>query len=143
MKMSRITRRILAAFVGLLAVIFLAVWTLFGEARFSKFAKQHLGRGVPLSGANSPRPDSYDPDAEVYYAFLIGALIVAAGLLAAVLVIEPRATFRKRAWLYAVFLLIVLPASWYNYNQMDTVLAPSYQVGLNLIVIFLTASIAI
>jgi UDP-N-acetylmuramyl pentapeptide phosphotransferase/UDP-N-acetylglucosamine-1-phosphate transferase len=141
--MRWIARRIIAGFVGLLTIVSVMVWTFVVAEWFSDFAKRYLGREVPISYANAPRPDSYDRSAHMYYFLLVGALIIAVGLLAAILVMEPRPTFRKRAWFYVGFLLIVMPASWYNYNQLDNVLAPTYQVGLNLITIFLTATIAI
>jgi hypothetical protein len=100
-------------------------------------------RNVPISQAGEPRPDAYDRTAHLYYELLIGALILATGGLTMLLVLVHRPTFRHRAWIYLGFMLIVLPATLYNFSQADTVLAPTYQFMLNWITIFLIATVAI
>jgi hypothetical protein len=139
---SPTTRRIVAACTALITVVAAAAWTLVAGWGWLNGFAQHLGRDVPLSEAGAPRPGG-GQHVELYYNILIAALILAVGGLAALLVLVPRPSFRRRAWIYVGFLLIVLPASLYNFSQEDTVLAPTYQFALNFISIFLTATVAI
>lgn len=140
--MTITTRRIIAVCTALITVAAAFVWASAGEdlvAQLTYFGRRH----VPLSQAGAPRPDAFDRSAHLYYELLIDALILAIGGLAALLVLVPRPSFRQRSWIYVGFLLITLPASNYNYELGDTVLAPTYQFALNFITIFLTATVAI
>jgi hypothetical protein len=120
---SLTTRRIGAVVIALLTVVAAAVWTYWAEDWLHDFARWHLDQSGPLSKAGAPRIDSYDPRAQIYYELLIGALIFALGGVAALLVLVRRPNFRHRAWIYVGFMLIVLPASLYNFSQGDIVLA--------------------
>jgi hypothetical protein len=140
--MSLTIRRTIAVFLALLAVLAAIVWTLVAASWLENIA-QHFSRPVPLSQADAPRFDSHDRSAHLYYEILVGALILAVGVIASLLVLVPRLKFLHRAGIYIGFLLIVLPATWFNFNLGDTVLAPSFQFFLNFICIFLSATVAL
>jgi hypothetical protein len=78
-----------------------------------------------------------------YFFLLIGALLLGIGISAALVVLLPRTGFRLRGGIYILFLGIVLPLSWYNYDQGDNVLRASIQLALNLLLIFLSATTAL
>jgi hypothetical protein len=70
-------------------------------------------------------------------------MVVAAGCTAALALFVPRWNFRVRALIYLLFLAILLPVSWYNYRQNDNVLPAHFQVGLNLLIVFLASTLVI
>jgi len=137
------TRRISAALIAVATVLVVGLWTMLGGMVIERYVAGHLAIDVPLSQAQGPRPDSYDRVAQPFYVALVGALILAAGCASALAVLIPRWTFRTRTVAYALFLAVLLPASWYNYNQNDTVLPAAYQVGSNLGMIFLGSCVAL
>jgi hypothetical protein len=138
-----ILRRVLAAIIAVTAIILLTRWSLSTSDAIFKFVWRRLALDVPLSQAGGGRPDAWDQAAQTYYVVLSGAVLVATGGAAALLVLVPSGSFRARGWIYLVFLMILLPASWYNFNQGDNVLPTIYQLGLDLIIIFLGAVVAL
>lgn len=136
-------RRTLAGTVGIITLVIVGLWSVFGSLVISGYVDLHLALGVPLSQAGGPRPDSYDASAHSFYTLLINSLLLCAGATSALMVLVPRQTFRARAFVYLMFLAVLLPASTYNYTQGDHVLPAVFQAGLNLIVIFLGATIAL
>jgi 4-amino-4-deoxy-L-arabinose transferase-like glycosyltransferase len=120
----------------------MVLWTWVASDRIAPDASYYLGRNIPLSQAGSPRPDSFDRLAQSYYLLLFGALLLATGVISAVCVLVPDKALRNRFWIYALLLVILLPASWYNFNLYDTVFKPSVQVALNLLIVFLGATTA-
>jgi hypothetical protein len=135
-------RRILAVVIGAVTALLVALWTIIGSLVIRGYVWANLALDVPLSQADGPRPDSYDQAAHPFYGLLVGALLVATGITTALLVLIPRRDFRVRAAVYLIFMAVILPASLYNYSQRDAVLPALYQVGLNLVVVFLGATIA-
>jgi hypothetical protein len=74
---------------------------------------------------------------------LVGSLLLCGGGVVAMRILTPRPNFARRLWAYLAFLLILLPATFYNYNQHDQVLSRGLQATLNLILIGLGAIAAI
>ncbi|ALJ01707.1 hypothetical protein DC20_21910 (plasmid) [Rufibacter tibetensis] len=141
--MSPIRRRLLAVLIAAITVIIALIWMeMFGKTIFV-FAWEHLSQDVPLSKAGGPRPDTYDVSAHNYYLFFGVALVLVTGGSAALIVLVPKSNFTHRAWIYFAFLVVILPATFYNYRQGDVVLDASLQAGLNLVLIFLATTIAI
>jgi hypothetical protein len=142
--MSNTVRRVLAGAVGLLTIVLFFVWMLFAEwlikshvpGRFTIVVSQ-----VPQFGC--PRNVSRISEAQTlfYYDVLIGALLVASGATAALLILKGGLNLRYRLWVYLGLLAIILPASLFNYSHGDEVLRAPYQAALNLVLIFLGASI--
>jgi len=142
MRISMGARRVLALVVGLVAVSLVALWTTLAGEAIAYHAWSHLALNVPISKSPGPRPDGYDRAAYFFYSASIFGTIAAAGLSAALLVLVPRPSFRLRGWLYLGFLALCAPLTYYNYDQHDTVLAAHYQLGLNFLVIVLSAFVS-
>jgi hypothetical protein len=140
--MTTRTRRFVAAGVALAAIVCALIWTVTLSQLLEVYAREYLNQKIPISQAGGGRPDAFQSSAHVYYAIIIGGLILAAGASAALLVLVADRSFRTRAWIYVAFLALVLPASLYNYTQDDIVLPYPVQAGLNLAVAFLSATIA-
>jgi len=141
--MSIRMRRILAAAVGVTTTIAAFAWAWLAQKALYSYAWRNLARDVPLSEAGAPRPDAWDQLAHPYYRILVLSLLIAAGASTALIILTPRPEFRKRGLIYLIFLAIVLPATWYNYAQGDIVLPAKLQFLLNLVLIFLAATIVI
>jgi hypothetical protein len=129
----------IAVVIGVVSTILAAFWAFVGSTRIASFAIQHLGQNVPIT-KGGPRPDSYAN--QIFYVCFMCALLLATGFTAALLVLQSRGGFRTRIIIYFVLLAILLPVSLYNYTQNDIVLKPKIQLGLDLMLIFISATLA-
>lgn len=139
--MRPLVRRILAALIGIATVFLATLWTLFGESVLQRYVWLHLSVGGPVGSSIPFRPDALDAKAQPYYLLLVGALLLACGLAAVLLVLVPQRDFRVRASIYLLLLVVILPANLYNYDQRDNVLPALYQAGFNVVTVFLGATI--
>jgi hypothetical protein len=137
--MGPATRRFVAALLAILAAVISIVWTLAMRVKLYTYAWSELALNVPLTQARGPRPDAWDQSAHPYYWILAAALLIATAAAVALVVLVPNRGFRLRALIYCVFLAVILPATWYNYNQGDIVLPAHYQVALNVLLILLSS----
>jgi hypothetical protein len=141
--MSLKTRRILALIVAVVTIVLSTIWMAIGRTVIYMYAWWNLGQEIPLSKGGGARPNTEDLETRLYYFIFLGALLLAGGGAAALMILVPRTSFRHRSWIYFAFLAIVLPATWYNYSQREVVLRASIQAGLNLVLIFLSATTAL
>jgi hypothetical protein len=136
--MKSIARRFTAAGVALVTIYILAWWGLIGSGILTRYVFFHLTPNLPLSKVGGPH---MTVSATVFSIFC-GAILLVSGIAMFLLVVIPRPGFRIRGIIYVLFLAVILPATAYNYDQGDAVVRPPVQVGLNLLLIFLAATVA-
>jgi hypothetical protein len=146
--MSPNLRRGLAFILAVITMAVLMLWTARGWVEIRYFAHRHGLLGLAVGPHADPQagtgPTSGDMEgAFAFYMILLGALVLAGGCAAALLVLRSLTGFRRRIVIYIALLAAILPASLYNYSHAegDVALRAQYQVILNLGMIFLGSTI--
>lgn len=113
-------RRILAVVVGVFTLLMAFARMIIGS-ELIKILLSGEEMEIPISEAPGPRPYGWDFKYADFYLISILALLLSTGGSTALSILIPRRDFNKRAWIYILFLLIILPMTWFNYLQEDRV----------------------
>jgi hypothetical protein len=148
--MSPNLRRGLAAAVAVITMVVLAFWTARGGDWVRDFAFRHHLVGLAVGTHADPQAGTGPTlgeieGATVFYTTLLGALVLAGGCAAALLILRTATGFNKRMVIYLALLAAILPASLYNYGHAegDFALRAKYQVILNLVLMFVGATVCL
>ncbi|MCC9167979.1 hypothetical protein [Pontibacter harenae] len=149
--MKPIQRKALATLIGIVSIIACFVWMVYGGILSEELAWRFglidlaVGPDANKDAGTGPMPARVPDEVKSYYLVVLGALLLASGCSAALLVLKGHRRFQLRLGIYLGFLVILLPAAFFNYfhGSGDLALEAKYQVIFNLILVFLGATICL
>ncbi len=136
-------RRVVATAVAVIAFLAAAIWSYQIAAEVWEYLAYNHNIGGPLSAAPGPRPLALGYITDRYFFILRVSLAFSVMFIAYFMAIESSRGFNVRLILYGILLLIILPLNVLNYSQGDMVLSANFQSVLNLMVIFLGATVMV
>jgi hypothetical protein len=148
-RLRRFVRPALAAVVALSTILVLVIWTFIGEAFLRGNAYMYGFSNLRFGPERSPDAGTEFTTGEQqeslvnYYLAITGSLWLAGGLTAALIVLKGGLAYKVRLLVYLAFLLVLVPASSYNFAHADgdVALRAPYQAGLNVMMVFLGLSV--